>query len=65
MRRTLSFILASALLAAGSALLAFEVFQAPVIRGLVLLGSGLMIAAGGGWLVEDFFRPLWRRTKDH
>jgi hypothetical protein len=42
----------------------FEFLEAAVIRGLILLASGVMIAAGGVWLVEDFVRPMWRKKSD-
>jgi hypothetical protein len=63
MRRVFSFLLASALLVAGGALTEFEFTRAEGIRGYMLLGAALMIAAGLAWLVDEFARPLRRRTK--
>ena len=63
MRQALSFIVASALLIGGVYLVLFEYFEAAVIRGAILLAAGMMIAAGGAWLVEDFVRPIWRKRE--
>jgi hypothetical protein len=63
MRRTLSFLLASALLVAGLALAAFEIANAEGLRPFVLVGAGLMIGAAGVWLIDEFVRPLRGRRE--
>ncbi len=60
MRQILSFIAASVLLFGGISLVAFEAFEATVVRGVILLAAGMMMAAGGAWLVDDFIRPAFR-----
>ena len=35
--------------------------MAAVIRGFMLLASGMLIAAGGAWLLGDFALPFWRK----
>jgi hypothetical protein len=54
MRRTLSFLLASALLLAGLALAGFEITHADALRPFVLLGALLIIAAARLWLLDEF-----------
>jgi hypothetical protein len=50
LRRTLSFLLASALLLAGLALAGFEITHAEVLRPFVLIGALVIIVAAGLWL---------------
>ncbi len=64
MRKAISLVIASALLLGGVYMVFFEFLEAAVIRGFILLAAGVMIAAGGSWLVEDFIRPLWRKDTD-
>ena len=61
MRRTLSFLMASAILLAGLALGVFEIVRAEVIRPYLLVGAGLMIGGAGVWLVDEFLRIRRRR----
>jgi len=62
MRRTLSFLMASAILLAGLALGVFEILRAEGIRPYLLVGAGLMIGGGAGvWLVDEFLRIRRRR----
>jgi uncharacterized membrane protein len=60
MRRTLSFVLATALLFAGIALAEFEITHADALRPFVLVGALVIIVAAGLWLLDEFIRPLWR-----
>jgi hypothetical protein len=59
LRRTLSFLMASAILFAGLALAGFEIIREEGIRPFLLVGAGLMIGAAGLWLVDEFVR--WQR----
>jgi hypothetical protein len=59
LRRTLSFLLASALLLAGLALAGFEITHAEVLRPFVLIGAVVIIVAAGLWLLDEFIWPLW------
>jgi len=61
LRRTLSFLMASAVLLARLALAAAEVVRAEGIRPFLLVGAGLMIGAAGVWLVDEFLRTRRRR----
>jgi hypothetical protein len=61
MRRTLSFLMASAILLAGLALGVFEILRAEGIRPYLLVGAGLMIGGAGVWLVDEFLRIRRRR----
>ena len=47
MRRTLSFLLASALLLAGIALAGFEITHAEALRPFVLFGAVVIVVAAG------------------
>jgi hypothetical protein len=60
MRRTLSFLLASALLLAGLALTVFEIVRPEGLRPFVLFGALVMVVAGAAWLLAEFVLPLWR-----
>jgi hypothetical protein len=61
MRRTLSFLMASAILLAGLALGVVEIVRAEGIRPYLLVGAGLMIGGAGVWLVDEFLRIRRRR----
>ena len=61
MRRTLSFLMASAILLAGLALGVFEIVRAEGKRPYLLVGAGLMIVGAGVWLVDEFLRIRRRR----
>jgi hypothetical protein len=61
LRRTLSLILASALLLAGLALAIFEIGRPEGIRPFLLVGAGLMIGAAGSWLADEFLQ--YRRSR--
>jgi len=52
-RRTLSFLFASAILLAGLALSIFEIIQAQNLRPFVLFGALVMLVASGAWLLYD------------
>ena len=52
-RRTLSFLFASAILLAGLALSIFEIIQAQNLRPFVLFGALVMVVASGAWLLYD------------
>jgi len=54
MRRTLSFLMASAILLAGLALATAVVVRAEGIRPFLLVGAGLMIGGAGVWLLMSF-----------
>jgi hypothetical protein len=58
MRRTLSFLMAGALLLAGFALAGFEITHAEALRPYVLIGALVIIGAAGLWLVDEFGGPL-------
>src|SRR5262249_20807865 len=60
-RRSLSFLLASALLLAGLALAGFEITHAEALRPFVLIGALVIIGAAGLWLVDEFGGALLRR----
>jgi hypothetical protein len=60
-RQVIGFVAACLLVGGGLFLLAFEVFYASVVRGIYLMASGALIAAGGNWLMNDFILPLWRK----
>ena len=62
-RRSLSFLLASALLLAGFALAVFEIGRPEGIRPFLLIGAGLMIGAAGAWLADEFL--AYRRSRGH
>ena len=59
LRRTLSFLLASALLLAGLALAGFEITHAEALRPFLLIGAVVIIVAAGLWLLDEFIWPLW------
>jgi ABC-type nickel/cobalt efflux system permease component RcnA len=61
MRRTLSLLMASAILLAGLALGVFEIVRAEGMRPYLLVGAGLMIGGAGVWLVDEFLRIRRRR----
>jgi hypothetical protein len=61
LRRTLSFLMASAILLAGLALAGFEITREEGIRPFRLVGAGLMIGAAGVWLVDEVGRSRRRR----
>jgi hypothetical protein len=61
MRRTLSFLLASALLLAGLALAGFEITHAEALRPFVLIGALVIIGAAGAWLLDEFVRSRRHR----
>jgi hypothetical protein len=52
-RRTLSFLFASAILLAGLALSILEIIQAQNLRPFVQFGALVMVVAGGAWLLDD------------
>src|SRR5262249_54330741 len=60
-RRSLSFLLASALLLAGVALAGFEITHAEALRPFMLIGALVIIGAAGLWLVDEFGGWLLRR----
>ena len=60
-RRSLSFLLASALLLAGLALAGFEIPHAEALRPFVLIGALVIIGAAGLWLFDEFGGWLLRR----
>jgi hypothetical protein len=60
MRRTLSLILATALLLSGLAIAAFEIIPAETLRPFVLFGALVMIIAGAAWLLDEFVLPRGR-----
>jgi hypothetical protein len=60
LRRTLSFILASALLLAGIALAGFEITHSETLRPFVLFGAVVIVVAAGLWLLDEFVWPIWR-----
>jgi len=60
-RRTLAFLLASALLLAGLALAGFEITHAEALRPFVLIGALVIMGAAGLWLFEEFGSSLLRR----
>jgi hypothetical protein len=60
MRRTLSFLLAGALLLAGLALAGFEITHAEALRPFVLIGALVILVAAALWLLEEFVLPRWR-----
>lgn len=60
MRRTLSFLLATALLLAGIGLPGFEITHGEALRPFVLFGAIVIVVAAGLWLVDEFVWPLWR-----
>ena len=63
MRKTVSFVVACALLLAGLWLLYYQIFISDVIKGLLLMVSGVLVAAGGGWLLSDYILPLFRQQR--
>jgi hypothetical protein len=60
-RRSLSFLLASALLLALLALAGFEINHAEALRPFVLIGALVIIGAAGLWLFDEFGGWLLRR----
>ena len=60
MRRTLSFLLATALLLAGIGLAGFEITHGEALLPFVLFGAIVIVVAAGLWLVDEFVWPLWR-----
>ena len=60
LRRTLSLVLAIALLLAGLALASFEITHLEVFRPFVLIGAVVIIFAAALWLLDEFVWPLWR-----
>jgi hypothetical protein len=61
LRRTLSFLMASAILLAGLALGAHEIVRVEGVRPFVLFGALVMVVISGAWLVEEFVLPRRRR----
>jgi hypothetical protein len=59
LRRTLSLILAAALLLAGLALAGFEITHIEALRPFVLIGAAVIIVAAALWLLDEFVWPLW------
>ena len=57
LRRTLSFLMASAILLAGLALTDFELVRADGVRPFVLFGALVMVVISGAWLLEEFVLP--------
>ena len=57
MRQAISFVVASAILAGGVYLLYLQIFHSRVIHGMALMGAGMAIAVGAGWLFGDFVLP--------
>ena len=53
-RRTISLILAIALMAVGAVALIFLLFYAEHIRGWMLMAAGLVLTTGAMWLYSDF-----------
>jgi hypothetical protein len=60
-RRTLSFLMSSALLLAGLALAAFEIAHPDGLRPYVLVGAGLMMGAKPS-ISKSARRPVTRRS---
>jgi hypothetical protein len=56
LRRTLSLLMASAILLAGLALAGAEFARGEGIRPFLLIGAGLMIGAAGVWLADEVRR---------
>ena len=54
MRRTLSFLLASALLLTGLAFSVIGIVQAQGFNPFVLFNALILIAAGGVWMLDNF-----------
>ena len=66
LRRTLSFLMASAILLAGLALAIFEIGRTEGIRPFLLVGAGLMIGAAGSWLADEVLdRKSTRLNSSH
>ena len=53
MRRTFSFLFASALLLAGLTVSAIEIVQGQGLQPFVLFNALILVAAGGVWLLDD------------
>ena len=56
-RRVLSFMVATAILALGLLFVAVELFYVAYISGWSVMGATALIALGGYWLWEDFIAP--------
>jgi ABC-type nickel/cobalt efflux system permease component RcnA len=56
LRRTLCFLMASAILLAGLALAIAEIVRAEGMQPFLLVGAGLMIGAAGVWLADEVLR---------
>ena len=54
MRRTLTFLLASAMLLSGLGISIFEIIYADELRPFVLFGALVAVWAGGAWLLDEF-----------
>jgi membrane-bound ClpP family serine protease len=63
LRKVLSFVAAIVLVIVGIGLLAYEMFVAELVRGGILLISGMTMAAGVAWLA-DLIRPAGRKSAD-
>lgn len=55
-RRTISLILALTFAIGGTVTLFLQLFYSDRVWLLMLFGSGVMAAAGFGWLWEDFIK---------
>ena len=60
MSRLLAFLMASALLIAGLALVSFETLRAHGVRPFVLFGALVMVVAAAAWLMDEFVVSRWR-----
>jgi hypothetical protein len=53
-RRTISMVLALALLLSGVGLVGWHFLYSPIVYGKILMMGGLLIGVGGWWLYSDF-----------
>ena len=61
MRRVISFLFASVILCGGLYMAYLQFFQSDRASGSMLLGAGMAIVIGGGWLISDFVLPALRQ----
>ena len=63
-RRTLCFMMATALLVGGLLGAYFLLFDAERIPLALLYGAGFFAVVGAAWLWVDFVMPIWRKGGD-
>jgi len=64
LRKTVSFIVASAITIAGAWLLFQQLFRSPILKGWIVMGSCMALVIGVIWLWTDFVAPMLRKQEN-